>query len=95
MVVSVTRVPAVRFELVDRVFSMPAASLKSWESLSGTDEKIVIHAASGKVTVIGRGLEAVHDALDNGRLQVLRESPGASAALHDGPVILAIKLDLK
>ena len=93
--ISAMRVTAVRFELVDRVVTLPAASLKMWESLSGTEEKILIHTANGRVIVVGRGLDAVHEALDTGRLQALRESPGASVALDDDPRIQAITIEMK
>ena len=93
VVVSGHPVPVVRFELAERTISYLTAEVKRWELLSGEQDKLLIKAGSDVVIVIGRDLAAAHDALDNVRLQVLREAPGRRAALADGPWIQAIKIE--
>ena len=93
VVVSGHPVPVVRFELAERTISYLTGELKRWELISGEQDKLLIKAGSDCVTVIGRDLAAAHDALDNARLQVLREAPGRRAALADGPWIQAIKIE--
>jgi len=93
VVVSGHPVPVVRFELAERTISYLTGELKRWELVAGEQDKLFIKAGSDAVTVIGRDLAAAHDALDNARLQVLREAPGRRAALADGPWIQAIKIE--
>lgn len=94
VVVSGHPVSALRCELAERTVSFPPSIVKVWESIDGeAGEKLIIYTDKGRVTVTGRGLAAVHDALDAGRLQVIRESPGRRDVPDDEPWIQAIVVD--
>ncbi|MDD3179517.1 MAG: hypothetical protein PHQ04_04115 [Opitutaceae bacterium] len=94
VVVSGHPVPVVRFELVDRTISYLTAELKQWELTSlGQEDKLRIKAGGDWVAITGRGLAAARDALDQARLQKLREAPARRAALTDDPWVQAIKVE--
>jgi hypothetical protein len=66
----------VRFVVADRSVSFPFHAFKRWEFNPGTTDTLVIRVEDEIVTVQGRGLAAVRDALDAGALLVLRVKPG-------------------
>lgn len=66
----------VRFVDADRSVSFPLHAFKRWEFNPGTTDTLVIRVEEELVTVQGRGLAAVRDALDAGALLVLRVKPG-------------------
>ena len=95
-VVSVNPITVMRFELAERTVCCPLSSLSRWEWSNIGEEKLVIDLAKDRVTVTGRGLAAVLDALDAGRLQVLRESPPTRTPPQDDqPRIDGIKIESK
>jgi len=95
-VVSVNPITVVRFELAERTVCCPLSGLSRWEWSNVGEEKLVIDLAKDRVTVTGRGLAAVLDALDAGRLQVLRESPPTRTPPQDDqPRIDGIKIESK
>lgn len=73
-------VPVIRFELTDRTVSYVAVELKRWELIPGEPDKLVIRAGGEVISIVGRNLAPAHDALDNARLQILREAPSRRAA---------------
>ena len=66
----------VRFVVGDRSVSFPFHSFKRWEFNPGTTDTLAIRIEEEIVTVQGRGLAAVRDALDAGALLILRVKPG-------------------
>ena len=66
----------VRFVVADRSVSFPFHAFRRWEFNPGTTDNLTIRIEEEIVTVQGRGLAAVRDALDAGALLVLRVKPG-------------------
>lgn len=66
----------VRFVVGDRSVSFPLHAFKRWELVSGATDTLTIRIDQEIVTVQGRGLAVVRDALDAGELLVLRAKPG-------------------
>jgi hypothetical protein len=61
----------------EETHSYPYRVLSSWRWSSGTpdEEELKIEAGTDLITVRGRGLDRIVDALDAGSLEILRESP--------------------
>lgn len=94
VVVSVNPITAIRFELAGRTVCCPLSGLARWEWSNVEEEKLVIDLAKDRVTVTGHGLATVLDALDAGRLQVLREVPPTRIPAPEGqPRIDGIKIE--
>ena len=94
VVVSVNPITAVRFELAEKTVCCPLFGIARWEWSNVGEEKLIIDLAKDRVTVTGRGLASVLDALDAGRLQVLRESPPARMPVQDDqPRVAEIKIE--
>ena len=66
----------VRFVVGDRSVSFPFHAFKRWEFAPGATDTLTIRIEQEIVTVQGRGLAVVRDALDAGELLVLRVRPG-------------------
>ena len=81
----------VRFVIADRSVSFPFHAFKRWEFNPETTDTLVIRVEDEIVTVQGRGLAAVRDALDAGALLVLRVKPGrAPSAPPDETTVTGI-----
>lgn len=81
----------VRFVVADRSVSFPFHAFKRWEFNPGTTDSLVIRVEDEIVTVQGRGLATVRDALDAGALLVLRVKPGrAPSASPDETIVTGI-----
>ena len=66
----------VRFVVGDRSVSFPFHAFKRWEFAPGATDILTIRIEQKIVTVQGRGLAVVRDALDAGELLVLRVRVG-------------------
>jgi hypothetical protein len=66
----------VRFVVGDRSVSFPFHAFKRWEFAPGATDLLTIRIEQEIVTVQGRGLAVVRDALDAGELLVLRAKAG-------------------
>ena len=66
----------VRFVVGDRSVSFPFHAFKRWEFAPGATDILTIRIEQEIVTVQGRGLAVVRDALDAGELLVLRVRVG-------------------
>lgn len=62
----------VRFVTPQQTVSWPMHGLIRWIWTPGETESLVVHAAGATITVTGRKLDVVRDALDAGRLQQLQ-----------------------
>ncbi len=94
VVVSISPITSVRFELAEKTVCCPLSAVARWEWSNVGEEKLIIDLAKDRVTVTGRGLASVLDALDVGRLQVLRESPPTRApGPDDQPRVCGIKIE--
>jgi hypothetical protein len=82
----------VRFVTPQQTASWPVHGLIRWVWTSGETESLVIYASGATITITGRKLEPIRDALDSGRLQqvqVMTERGGATAT---GPFIRGITI---
>ena len=81
----------VRFVVADRTVSFPFHAFKRWEFNQGSTDTLVIRVEEEIVTVQGRSLAVVRDALDAGALLVLRVKPGrAPSAPPDETTVTGI-----
>ena len=59
----------------------------SWHWRNGVaDETLEIEAGTDLVTVIGRGLERLVDALERNSLEILNETPDSKSGMADDPI---------
>jgi len=95
VVVSGHPVPAVRFELTDRTISCATGEIRRWELALAEEgnEQLIITAGKDTVIVTGRGLMTAHTALDQVRLQTLREAPARRASYAEEPWIQSITIE--
>lgn len=95
VVVSGHPVPAVRFEMSDRIISYLTAQIRRWELVSSDEgeDKLVIRAGPDAVTVIGRGLVMAHTALDQARLHTIRETPARQASYAEEPWVRSVAIE--
>jgi len=82
-------IQTVRFQKTDRwkpvTYSYP---LSRWEyHKSYSSEEIIIHAVTDTVTITGKNLEKIVEALDQGKLDLVREM-GDESALSVSPIIV-------
>jgi hypothetical protein len=81
-----------RLECAERTESLPYHTLTRWTLKPGAEDVLTVHAGSLVVTVRGRELAPVRDALDTGRLVSLRATEGRYLTLKSGPVVTGIML---
>jgi hypothetical protein len=60
----------------EKTHSYPYRVISSWHWTGGAPEELRIETGADQVTVKGRGLERIVEALDRGTLEVLSEVPG-------------------
>ena len=85
-------IQTIRFQKTDRwkpvTYSYPYRSLSRWEyHKSYSSEEIIIHAVTDTVTITGKNLEKIVEALDQGKLDLVREM-GDESALSVSPIIV-------
>jgi len=82
----------VRFQKTDKwnsvTYSYPYRSLSRWTYRKAySSEEIIIQAVTDTVTITGRNLEKLVEALDNGKLDLVREM-GDGSALSASPIVV-------
>jgi hypothetical protein len=71
----------------EETHSYPYRALSCWHWRGGVaEEKLEIEAGSDLVTVTGRGLERLVEALDRSALEVLREIEGERPPAENSPI---------
>ncbi len=81
-----------RLECADRTESLPYHTLTRWTLRSGADDVLTLYAGSLVVTVRGRELGAIRDALDAGRLALVRTSETRYLPHRSGTIVTGILL---
>ena len=77
----------------EETHSYPYRALSCWHWRGGVaDETLEIEAGSDLVTVTGRGLERLVEALDRSSLEILREAEDSLAATESSIVVSAISI---
>ena len=82
----------VRFQKTDKwnsvTYSYPYRGLSRWKyRKSYSSEEIIIQAVTDTITITGRNLEKFVEALDNGKLDLVREM-GDGSALSASPIVV-------
>jgi len=71
----------------EETHSYPYRALSCWHWRGGAaEEKLEIEAGSDLVTVTGRGLERLVEALDQSALELLRETPDRRSTESEDPI---------
>jgi hypothetical protein len=71
----------------EKTHSYPYRVITSWHwTDAAPEEELKIEASADLITVRGRGLDQIVDALDRGMLEILREIPGITPAPEDGMI---------
>jgi hypothetical protein len=87
------QVGVIRFECAAGDYSFPYHVLSRWALHAGPPESLIIQAGKDTVTVHGRQLSAVRDALEAGRLRVLRATSPRYPPVRSGPEISALIIE--
>lgn len=82
-----------RIETAEGDFSYPYHVIARLELIPGAVETLVVHAGSDRVIIKGSGLGAARDALEVGRLRVLRRPRGRYAGKPDAVALTAISVE--
>jgi hypothetical protein len=77
----------VRFECADATYSFPYHRLDQWALYSGKTERLTIRAAEETITIFGRELSRIRDALDVGRLKIVHCQQARYKSLNCGTII--------
>ncbi len=94
VVVSSHPVPVVRFEWRDRSVSYVQSEIRQWEFTAlGTEDRIRIRAGSDLVTLAGSHLLPLRNALDQQRVQLVREQAGPHGLLSAEPTVRSIQVE--
>ena len=83
----------IRFESADGAYSYPYHALTRWVLQVGEPQTLVIEAGADRVIVRGRELEVVRDALDAGRLRVLRIAEERYFLTEAGVVVAELNVE--
>jgi hypothetical protein len=86
-------VSSIRFECADGAYSYPYHTLARWVLQSMPPETLVIHANNDSITIHGRQLATIRDALDAGRIRVLRLPAERYAESKLGPVVTLLSVE--
>lgn len=76
--------PVVRFAQPQRVCSFPYHTLNWWELEAGDTETLTIHTTARVITIRGRRLAVIRDALDAGRLELVQQMTERASAAAPG-----------
>lgn len=82
----------IRFVTPQQTVSWPMHGLLRWTWTPGDPESLVIHASGATITLNGRKLEAIRDALDAGRLQQVQVMTERGSSTAPGPFIRGIAI---
>jgi hypothetical protein len=82
----------VQFVLADRTVSFPVKAIKRWELVGGDPERLLITIEKELVSVEGKALGLLRDALNESRLQIVRIN-GARPSARPGPVVRRIAIE--
>lgn len=80
----------VRFVTAEGTFSWPCHGLIRWEWKAGDLQCLIVHAAGAVVTITGRRLDVLRDALDAGRLECVQVMAERTFAIESGPHVRGI-----
>jgi hypothetical protein len=69
-----------------KTHSYPYRVISSWHWRDGEMEELKIEASADLVTVMGRGLDHIVEALDRGILEILCEVPGNISQAEESPI---------
>jgi len=83
-------VSSMRFECAVASYSYPYHRLDRWIFHPGDPERLIVQAGKDTITICGRELVSVRDALENGRLRVLRSAGERYLLTKTGTVIADI-----
>jgi hypothetical protein len=83
----------VRFQKTDKwapkTYSYPYRSFSRWEfRKSYSSDEIIIYAATDTITITGKNLERLAEALDQGKLELVREM-GSESSVSDSPITVS------
>lgn len=84
----------VRFVTPQQTVSLPVHGLIWWVWTPGGAESLVVHTSGATITITGRKLDAVRDALDSGRLQQVQVMTERGALAVTGPIIRGITITI-
>lgn len=69
-----------------KTHSYPYRVISSWHWSDGEVEELKIEASADQITVKGRGLDRIVEALDRGTLEILCEVPGETPLHEEGAI---------
>lgn len=84
---------AVRFVTGSGSVSFPYHTLSRWELSTGATDRLVVRAGREQVTLTGRSLATLRDALDEGILLQVRVSPARYAEVRSGIMVTSIAIE--
>ncbi|MEN9402036.1 MAG: hypothetical protein RL091_739 [Verrucomicrobiota bacterium] len=79
-----------RLEWADRTESLPYHTLTRWTLEVGSEDVLTLHAARLVLTIRGRALAPVREALDSGRLVSVRATEVRYLPLKSGTLVTGI-----
>ena len=82
----------IRFVTPQQTASWPVHGLTRWVWTPGESECLVVHAAGATITVTGRKLDVLRDALDAGRLQQVQVMTARMGSPEAGPFVRGITI---
>lgn len=85
-------ISVVRFETSTGAHTFPYHTLTRW-TLSAAADELRIHAGREIVTLRGRHLGVLRDALDEGRLKLVRPTAARYEAIRTGTAVRSIELE--
>jgi len=72
--------------IAQKTHSYPYRVISSWHWIEGELEELKIEAGADLITVTGRGLDCIVEALDRGTLEILCEVPGDISQMEESPI---------
>lgn len=87
-------VGVIRFECEEGAYSYPYHALSRWVLRPGQPECLIVQAGKDRLTVRGRDLDVVRDALDIGRVRVLRITNARYAGDQHGTIVAELKAEI-
>lgn len=78
----------VRFAVPGRTWTFPYHVLQWWSLEAGDTETLSVHAGAQVITLRGRKLAAIRDALDSGRAELVQQMSDRSVAANAGDTVV-------